>query len=143
MITKILRYSVIVMTALLVVAPITNAQEQIQPTLDIELNSLSKNQTGCRIDFVMHNRLASAIENLALEIVLFQQDGRIGKILSLKSGALPIGKTRVKRFRLKQCDDVVRILINDVTTCTGAGLTPKHCLQVMKTNNRTKIRFGL
>jgi hypothetical protein len=111
-------------------------------TLNVELNSLDISKEGCKASFVMRNGLESAIDALSLEIVLFGRDGRIARILKLKAGELPLGKTIVKQFRLKSCEGVSRILINQVSKCSGGNLTPKHCSQKLKTTNRTKVQFG-
>lgn len=111
-------------------------------TLDMELNSLTTSENGCKVNFVMRNGLESAIDALSLEIVLFGNDGRIASILNLQVGELPLGKTRVKQFRFKSCADISRILINTVNECRGAGLAPKKCSQKLKTTNRTKVQFG-
>lgn len=126
---------------LIVTGPAANAAETA--TLDIELNGLEASKDGCTVNFVMRNGLESAIDALSLEIVLFKDDGRIAGILKLKLGDLPLGKTRVKQFRLKSCDHLSRILVNEVTECSGAKLTPKICLQKLRTKNRAEIQFGL
>jgi hypothetical protein len=112
-------------------------------TLDIELNSLTSSKKGCAANFVMHNGLESAIDTLSLEIVLFGDGQRITRILKLKVGTLPVGKTSVKQFRLKSCDDISRILVNAISECDGTNLTPRNCLQKLRTKNRTTVQFGL
>ena len=42
-------------------------------TLFIELNALNQQQQSCRLSFVMKNNLNAAIEELAMEVVLFNQ----------------------------------------------------------------------
>jgi hypothetical protein len=51
----------------------------------------------------------------------------------------------VVQFDLKDiaCDGVSRILINDITACDGAGLTPATCLAQLQPGTRTGIRFGI
>jgi hypothetical protein len=122
-------------------AEATKAEETA--SLDMELNSLTHAQKECTVNFVMRNNLASAIEALSLDIVLFNDDGRISSILNLKAGKLPLKKTKVRQFRLKDCQGVSRILVNEVTECSGANLTPKSCSEKLKTSNKTKIQFGL
>jgi hypothetical protein len=112
-------------------------------TLDMELNSLSQSPSECTVNFVMRNNLASAIEALSIEIVLFGAESRISSIINLKAGELPLKKTKVRQFRLKKCQGVSRILINEVTECSGANLTPKLCSEKLKTTNKTKVEFGL
>jgi hypothetical protein len=133
--------SILLVAVVLLFAPCVRAQEA--PSLSIELNSFAKSKAGCRVNFVMRNGMVSAVESLVLEIVLFNKEGGISRILALGAGALPVGKTRVKQFRLKNCASLSRILVNDIIACKGEELTPKSCLKVLKTKNRTDIEFGL
>ena len=120
------------------------AASAVEPaTINMELNSLTRSQNDCTVNFIMRNSFENPVEALALEVVLFNTDGRIASILKLKVGALPAGKTKVKQFRFKSCADIARILINDVSECQGAGLSPKICMKNLKTANRTNIEFGL
>jgi len=113
--------------------------------LHVELNNIQKSSTGCRLSFVMKNGMRTDIENLSLEIVLFDKNARVNRILTLKSGALPYNKTRVKRFDIRkaQCPDISRILINSVETCKGDGLNPTACLKALTTSTLTKTTFGI
>jgi hypothetical protein len=134
------RLAALVLTGFFAASPGARAESA---TLDLELNKLTDSQKGCKVSFVMRNGLQSVIEALSLEIVLFGKDGRVANILSLKVGDLPIGKTLVKQFRFKSCNNVSRILVNQVSECRGANLTPKICSQKLKTTNKTKVQFGL
>ena len=121
-------------------------QPALVPSLGIELNSLAKPASGgCRLNFMLHNNLPRAIESLAFEIVLFDKGGRVNSLLRLSGGALSKGKTRVRQFDLKstECNNISRVLINEITTCKGEGLTPRTCLQALKATSRTKVAFGL
>ena len=133
--------AVLLAIGLIVSGPAASASETA--TLDIELNSLDKSQSGCRVNLVMRNGLESAIDALSLEIVLFKDDGRIASILNLKLGDLPLGKTRVKQFRLDSCDSLSRILINEVSECNGTNLTSEFCLQKLSIKNKIELQFGL
>ncbi len=142
--TTNMRYRIIIV-ALCIIGSLTDAEgaRAAEPaTLAMELNSLTTSENGCKVNFVMRNGLESAIDALSLEIVLFGSDGRIASILNLQVGELPLGKTRVKQFRLKSCEGIERILINKVSECRGAGLSPKNCSQKLRTTNRTEVQFG-
>jgi hypothetical protein len=140
-------FATLLMAGLFIANPKAIAAEadkaEATATLDIELNSLNLAEKECTVNFVMQNGLASAIDALSLEIVLFGAEGRITSILNLKAGELPLKKTKVKQFRLKNCESVSRILINEITECSGANLTPKVCSEKLKTTNKTKVEFGL
>ena len=113
--------------------------------LHVQLNNLQKSTTGCRLSFVMKNDMQPDIDELSFEIVLFNTNSRVSRILTLKTGALPNKKTRVKRFDIRnsQCTDISRILINSIETCKGHELSPPVCLKALTTSTLTKTKFGI
>ena len=110
----------------------------------IELNSQSQVGTSCQVSFLMKNDLGQEIKQFTFEIVIFDEKGQVVKLLVLNSGELLAGKTRVKRFGLKDvnCQKVSRYLINDIKRCDANGFTPKLCLQSLELTNRTTAKFG-
>lgn len=130
--------------------PASALAEQPSPATDtgkinLELNAKEQSGDACRISFVIKNSLSAAIEDLTLELVLFNNNHQISKILQIKSSALPRGKTRVKRYAIKglTCDSLGRVLINDVVSCKGEGLSPQGCLSALKTSSRTTSKLEL
>jgi len=121
------------------------AQAAENEKLHVELNNIQKSPTGCRLSFVMKNNMQPDIENLSLEIVLFDRNSRVSRILTLKTGTLSHNKTRVKRFDIRgaQCTDISRILINSVETCKGNELSPAVCLKALMTSTLTQTEFGI
>ena len=99
--------------------------------LMIELNSQKKVGTSCQVSFLMKNDLGQEIKQFIFEIVIFDENQQVVKLLVLNSGELIKGKTRVKRYGLKNvnCQKVSRYLINDIKQCDAKGFTPKLCLQ--------------
>lgn len=110
----------------------------------IELNVLEQQNSNCKVSFVLKNNLAVPIKEMLLELVLFNQSHQVKSIISIKSGALPVGKTRVKQYGLKAvtCKKIGHLLINDVKACQGSGLTPTKCLGLLKLSSRTKAKLG-
>lgn len=111
----------------------------------IELNRQEQTDANCRVSFLMKNGLEQAITELALELVIFDENSQVASILIIKSGALPTGKTRVKRYALEgvTCAKVSRYLINDIKQCTGGALTPGACLNRLNLNSRTAATLGI
>lgn len=111
----------------------------------LELNALQQSDAGCRITFLAENRLGSAIGKASFELALFGADGSIDRLVALDFGALPEGKSRVVQFELKQlaCDDIGRVLVNDITACEGGDLTPATCLAALVPSTRTTASFGI
>jgi len=111
--------------------------------IQIELNNAKVMDAGCRMSFVMENKLPHRIEELTFEIVLFDAAGSVSQFLALNAGSLPAGKMRVLQFDLKQhaCTDISKILVNDVKTCKGAGLNANACLDLIAPTSSTSIKL--
>lgn len=107
----------------------------------IELNNVAQHGAACRLSLLFANNLGKAIDQLALELVLFGSDGRVVALLATNAGAFPAGKSRLKQFDLRDrsCDSIGRILLNDVTECEGDGLTPASCTAAARPSSRVDI----
>lgn len=114
------------------------------PKLSLELNALQASDKGCRVTLLATNGLATPIDKATFELAIFGATGDIDRLVSLDFKALPKGKTKVLQFDLKDlnCDDVSRILVNDVTACDGSGLTAASCLSALAPTTRSKVAFG-
>ncbi|PLX44013.1 MAG: hypothetical protein C0605_03335 [Hyphomicrobiales bacterium] len=115
------------------------------PAINVELNTAKQTDDTCTLSFVFRNGLATPIEAMTLEVVLFDKDGLVDKFLRLKTGPLPTAKLRVKQFALKgrQCASLSRILINGVPDCSGGKLTPAQCLGALNPSSRAAIALIL
>jgi len=113
--------------------------------LTVELNRLETAERGCRFTFVMRNGLPQPIDQLGLEIAMFGPDGAVTGVVTLDAGALPRAKTRVKRFIVPDiaCDNVTRVLLNDVTACEGEALSPQLCIGKLDLSTRVAAEFML
>lgn len=114
-----------------------------KPALVIELNKLEPIDGGCRIAFVIQNKLRVALSTLAFELVLFDKSQRILTLLSVTAGGFPRAKTRVKQFDIKAvaCDGIGRALLNDISECDGEQLTAAACLRAAVPQSRAGIPF--
>ncbi len=112
-------------------------------TLKIELNAASQREKACRLSFVLTNGMQRRLANLVLELVVFDRDGKVLRLLSASFGAMPTGKTRLKQYDVRglACKRIGHVLLNDVTTCKGENLTPEHCTAAVQTSTRAKIPF--
>ena len=113
--------------------------------LGLELNALRQSETGCRITFLAENQLGSEIGRSSFELAQFGAEGGIDRLVALDFGVLPDGKSRVVQFELKQlaCDNIGRVLVNDITACEGGELTPAICLAALVPSTRTAASFGI
>jgi len=114
------------------------------PTLNIELNNATASGESCRVSFLVQNKLGSLIEALKLELVLFDKDGQVNRLIAVNLGRMPLDKTLLKQFDLKSvpCSDIGRLLLNNVTECQGQNLTPAYCTDALETSSRTSITLS-
>ena len=124
------------------------AQEAAQepaPALMLEFNGAQTSDKGCRLTFVVTNNLGAELTKAAFEIALFNNAGVVDRLTVLDFNELPAGKTKVARFDLAgtDCGKISRVLINDATECSGAGIDPKACLSQLKPETKSTIVFGV
>ncbi len=138
-------------SALGLIAGAASAQNFVQvqstPAILLELNSAATTQAGgCRLTYVANNGSDQALQQIAYQVVIFDGDGIVRRILVLEFGGLTVGKTKIVQFELgdQGCDDISRIVVNDVAECTLAeGGAADFCLSGLETNSRTPIQFGI
>ena len=123
-------------------ASIADAQDAPH-AIAIELNGAEANNRACRLSFVIDNTLTANIDDLALELVLFEKDGRVNRFVVVRTAKVPAGKSRVRQFDIPdtECASIARILVNDVKECKGAELTPAACADAIKVATRSEIKF--
>ncbi len=113
--------------------------------LGVELNDLQAGDNGgCRAVFVINNGIGKPLDKMTLRVVTFDGKSHATLFLSLDVGPLPAGKTRVLRFDLGEkvaCSDVGRVVLDDVTACSGADMTPAACLAAVALSSRASVAF--
>lgn len=113
-------------------------------TINVELNRLEQNGEACRLTFVTHNGFSTDLKNSGFEMVIFDGKGLVKLMTVFDFGALPAGKTVVRRFDLPDtgCESVSRILVNGAARCSGEGIEAADCGAALKTKNLTDAEFG-
>ena len=113
--------------------------------LAIELNAAQAVEKGCRVSFLIRNGMETEIGAAVFEVAVIGKDGLVSGLIRLDFGCLPVNKSRVRQFDLagKGCGDVGRLLLNDVTECSGEGLTADVCLDALSVSARGDIAFDL
>jgi hypothetical protein len=109
----------------------------------IELNGAEANDKACRLSFVVANGLEQGIDDLALELVLFDKDGRVDRFVVVRTAKVPAGKSRVRQFDIPAttCPAIARILVNDVKECAVSGLDANGCAERITVSTRSDIKF--
>lgn len=114
----------------------------------LELNAAADTETGaCRLTVVTTNRLPQGLKQAAWQIAIFDTQGVVQSLPVLDFGAMIAGKTKVAMFEIpdRRCDQIGRIVINDVAQCQGddgADLRDA-CLSGLATQTRGDIDFGI
>lgn len=113
------------------------------PALSLELNKLETQGNGCRAYLVVQNDEATAYKTFKLDLVLFQQDGIIGRRFAMDLAPLKAQKRTVKLFDLDNtpCDKIGSFLINDVVECTADAGPVENCLAGVTVKSLTNVQL--
>ena len=141
------RLKFISLTAAVIFAASSTASAQEKapaPALNLELNAVQPSEKGCRLTFVVNNRLAGDLERVAFELALFDKAGSVDRLAVLAFKEMPAGKTKVSRFDIAglDCATLGRVLVNEATECIGAGVEPAECMRRLSTSTKAGIEFG-
>lgn len=119
------------------------AEETSQSGLSIELNAVTDAEGGCRISFLVENSYPAHITQAVYETVLFNTEGRVDRLTLFDFQELPAGRPRVREFVIPDiiCNDLGRILINGVETCTGDGVPETACIDPLVLRSRTDVEL--
>lgn len=129
-------------TALAAWGGIAMAQEASAPRgLQIELNTAADMEGGCRLSFVVENRLGADLTGAVFETVLFDAEGAVDRLTLFDMRDLPEGRPRVRQFRIDgmDCAGIGRILFNGAQSCEGEGLDAGACMGDLGLDTRTDI----
>jgi len=111
------------------------------PFLSVELNTLVQQDGSCRMIFLVENTLGADLETAVFETVLFKTDGSVDRLTLFDFQKLPQGRPRVRQFDIPDtgCDALGRVLINDVHSCKGDGITDADCIKGLKLTTKTSV----
>src|SRR5690625_761755 len=70
-------------------------------TLLVELNRLDPVENTCKASLVISNQTETGFESLALDLVIFDNDGIIAGRMAVELAPLPSSKTSVRAFSLE------------------------------------------
>ncbi|MCX5497563.1 hypothetical protein OSH11_22890 [Kaistia dalseonensis] len=131
-------------TLILLIGLTAGASAEAQaPAIKIELNGAEANAKACRLSFVITNDQPATIDDMALELVLFDKTGRVDRFVVVRTAKIPAGKNRVRQFDIPEtgCGDIGRVLLNDIKDCKGDGFTPAVCADRISASTRADIGF--
>lgn len=131
--------------------PATALAENAAPEngkLLIELNNAENTDANlCRLSIVSENATGKSLSRAAWQVAIFDKDGIVRALPLLDFGVLVAGKTKIAVFELpgRPCDDIARIVVNDVAECKldNGEQDLDLCLTQLTTRTRTDIAFGI
>ncbi|PIE12814.1 MAG: hypothetical protein CSA68_12230 [Rhodobacterales bacterium] len=117
------------------------AQQAGAAKLSIELNTLSQQDSACRMIFLVKNAMGKDLERAVFETVLFKSDGSVDRLTLFDFQTLPAGRPRVRQFDISgtKCEALGRVLFNDVHVCTGEGITGSDCIDALELSTKTAV----
>lgn len=113
-------------------------------TLHVQLNKVETTPEACRITFLVENGLKTSVDDLKVEVVVFDKKQSILKLVTLAIGALPQQKSRVRQYDIRglECDGIGRLLMNELKSCEGPNLSPEACAASVKLTSHVGIPFN-
>jgi hypothetical protein len=113
-------------------------------TLDIELNKLEDRDGQCAVSLLLTNRMAETLDQVRFDLYVFDRDGVIARRLLLDTGPMRTDKTTVATFALVDgpCNEVGRLLINDVPICETHDGTAVDCVAALNLTSRAAVPLG-
>ncbi|ADZ70592.1 hypothetical protein [Polymorphum gilvum] len=132
----------ILAVAVLLCAPaFATAAGQEGGGLVLELNKAETVGGACRVTLLVRNDMSEPLTALAVDLVVFDKDEGVSGYAGVDLGALPAGKTRVQQYDVAKspCEEVSRLLVNDVRTCDGVAVAPGSCLGRLRLKSRLPI----
>ena len=112
--------------------------------ITVELNKLAPAENACQAYVVVTNGMSQPIEELQLDVYLFDAAGVILNGVALQFVDLRAGRPTVVPFELADlaCPDIGRILLNKVLVCNGPGGTAiEGCADRIRVSARGEIPF--
>lgn len=113
-----------------------------QSPIVLELNRLEAREGACRAFFLVRNP-GAALDELRVDLALFDRGGVITRRIVVDIGPVPAEKAQVKSFDVAgiACDAIGSVLLNDVTTCRIGGEPRSNCLGSLSLASRAGIEF--
>lgn len=123
--------------------PAWSTRASADPALvTLELNKLEPQEKSCRAYLVVGNNTDTSFRALKLDLVMFQNDGLIGRWFALDLAPLRARKRSVKLFDLDvPCDRVGNFLLNDVIECQAEPAPVGDCLASLEVSSLGAVRL--
>ena len=112
-------------------------------SVSIELNKLEQQGDACRAYLLFENEDGPEYTVYRLDLVLFDDQGRIDRRIAVDASPLRAGKSVVKLFDLTglQCDGISKILLNDIAPCEDSSGAREDCVIAAELRTLTDVSF--
>ena len=119
------------------------AQSEGGKGITIDLNKLEPREAACRAYLVLENDTEQDFTAFTLDLYVFGPDGVITKRLAVNTVPLTPGKIRVRPVDIKEtaCDQIGRVLLNDVLDCADAAGQRDDCVGFVTLSSHTSAEF--
>ena len=112
-----------------------------KPDLSIELNTTKPLNDACQLMMVIDNRSSIRFNKFTVELVLFDKTGVITRQVLAAIGRLRPNKSHYVSFPIEDviCDDLGRVLLNEVTECEYKAEAKFDCTEVVAVKHRGTV----
>ncbi|MBB3995403.1 hypothetical protein GGR95_003059 [Sulfitobacter undariae] len=133
--------SIVPLIAATLGAPLAAQENDMAGKISVELNAAQTADNSCQLTFMITNGLATQIDKVVYETVLFEKSGQVNRLALFDFGTLPPARPRVRQLVLPQitCEQLSRVLFNGANTCDGEGLAEGVCANSFTPSSRTDI----
>lgn len=110
-----------------------------QVNISVRLDQANQEARLCQLIFVLENNSEIALQELQVELVLFDSNLRVQRLSLLDFLSLPENGVRVRSFGFPdlQCSDIGKVLFNNVGKCMSADAS--SCDAVLSVQSETSI----
>jgi hypothetical protein len=114
-----------------------------KPSISLELNKLESSGGNCRAYLMVNNESKTGFKALKLDLVLFQNDGVIGRRFAVDLAPVRPSKRSVKLFDIDgtSCDSIGSFLINDVLECEPETSEIDDCLAALNPSSLSQVKL--
>ena len=111
--------------------------------INLELNKLETDKTTCRGYFVVNNRTPDSLKELRIDVILFDKAQVILRRVALSFLDVRSGRTKVVLFDFPDlaCDNVGKLLVNEIMGCNGAAGAISTCADALAVSTRASAGF--
>lgn len=112
--------------------------------VNVELNKLEPVASACRAYFLVENQMPVPLQEMRLDVFLFDLSGVVLRRVALSFADVGVGKVKVALFDLPDlaCTDVSRLLVNDVIGCTiRNNETVPDCGDLLSVGSKASAEF--